>query len=342
MIKVLQIGPSRKNKGGITTVLNMWEHSGIWKDYGCKWIETQDNRGFLYKVFYFVRSILLTSLYISHYDIVHFHTTPGRSMIVQMPIFLLSILYRKKRVVHLHVGNQLNDFNNDKVVKWFLKKSDKIVVLACVWKELLINKYNTPREKVIVLYNPAPNVEVVSQKEKYVLFMSYLTKNKGYDILLKAFSQVVQNNKDWKLVIAGAGEIVSAKKMVDVLHLTQNVEFYEWVQGENKKNLLMHAGVFCMASYMEGFPMSVLEAWAYGVPLITTPVGGLPDVLIDGQNAMVFQFGNVNELIEKMKRLLTSDDLRFRLSNAGHRLAEEVFNMKVIKKEIELLYSDLS
>ena len=342
MVKVLQIGASKKTMGGISTVLKAWENSHVWNKYSCKWIESQDNRNLLFKIYYFIKSFFVSLITIPRYNIIHFHTTPGRSIYVQMPIFILSLLYHKKIIVELHVGNQLNKYIDDKVFNWVLTRADKVVVLAYVWRRFLIDNFFLSDEKVIVLYNPAPVVPAYSDKDHYVLYMAYLVENKGYDIVIEAFSKLIKKYQDWKLIIAGSGEIERAKDLARQNGAEDRIEFRGWVSGSEKGDLWRHAGAYCMASYQEGFPMTVLEAWAYGTPLITTPVGGLIDVLEDGKNALVFPFGDVDELCSCFDKLFSSEELRKHLSDSSKQLVSKMFTMEVISKEIESFYDSLS
>lgn len=341
MKKVVQIGASRNTRGGVTTVLKSWENSEIWHKYDCEWVETQDNRGILYKLYYLFRSFFIALLLIPKSAIAHFHTVPGMSIIIQMPIFLLCLLLKKRIIVQLHVGNQIVGHEDDSIFKWVLKKSDKIVVLAYIWKDLLLTHFDIPQEKVSVIYNAAPDVKRSDVKEKYVLFMAYLIKNKGYDILIKAFSQISHNYPDWMLIIAGTGEMDKAKELAKRYGAGDKIVFKDWVMGAPKDTLWKHAGAYCMASYQEGFPMTVLEAWSYGTPLITTPVGGLPDVLKNGENALVFDFGDIDGLANCFRILLSSDTLQRSLSEASAKLAKTTFSMEQITKDIERIYESI-
>lgn len=341
MSRVIQVAPSRHNRGGISSILKRWEAAEFWDKYKIVWIETQDNRGVFFKCYYLLRSYSQAVYWIPRSDIAHFHTIPGRSILVQMPIFLLALLFKKKIVVQLHVGNQLMDHIDDVVFKWVLHKANKIVVLAYVWRDLLLDSFKLSEEKVAVVYNAAPDVKEIDYKDSYVLFMAYLKKNKGYDVIIKAFSQIAKEYPDWKLVIAGAGEIEKAKALVKQCGAYDSIVIKGWVDGEERENLLRHAGVYCMASFQEGFPMTVLEAWSYGIPLVTTPVGGLPDVIKHEENAMVFDFGDVSGLEKCLTRLFSSKKLRESLSEASIELAKDKFSMRQIVMVINNMYDRL-
>jgi len=87
--------------------------------------------------------------------------------------------------------------------------------------------------------------------------------------------------------------------------------------------------------------MSVLDALAYGLPMVTTPVGGLPDVLVHEKNSMVFEPGNINTLAEHLETLILNESLRKKLSKASLELSNEQFNIKTITQQLSVLYDDL-
>lgn len=88
--------------------------------------------------------------------------------------------------------------------------------------------------------------------------------------------------------------------------------------------------------------MGVLDAWAYGIPCIVTPVGGLPDIIIDGKNALVFTPGDYETLAQKLDILISNNELRASISKASLQLAETTFNIKTINQQLGNIYQTLS
>ena len=338
--KVLFVATSRQTMGGITSVLKRYEKMDIWEKYHCAWLETQINKGILLKLWYMIKAYITMLFIVPRYDIIHFHTVPGRSITIQMPVFLYSLLWRKKTIIHIHVGNQLLGHKDDKRFNFVLKKATKVVVLAHAIKDIMTEIYNINAD---VLYNP---IEEQAQRkkcdtEKSIFFAAYLTQNKGYDTLLKAFSDVATKHPDWKLILAGSGETENAKKMISSLGIGDNVEMHAWLNKEQMTEIYKTTGIYCIASKQEGFPMSFLEAASYGIPIVTTPVGGIVDVIENKTNCMIFGFDDAKELSEQINLLIESPEMRDNISKKLISLTKEKFSVEAVCRKIDNLYKNL-
>lgn len=87
--------------------------------------------------------------------------------------------------------------------------------------------------------------------------------------------------------------------------------------------------------------MVVLEAWARGVAVVTTPVGGLPDVIEEGRNCLVFPFDDVGALIVQLRRLMESPELRKQMAEYSKSFGERVFAPVMVNGSIEKLYEEI-
>jgi glycosyltransferase involved in cell wall biosynthesis len=145
----------------------------------------------------------------------------------------------------------------------------------------------------------------------------------------------------WKLVFAGNGEIAKAQSLAIDHRISEQVEFLGWVNGVEKDAVFQEANIFCLPSYAEGFPMAVLDAWSYGLPVITTPVGGLPDILEDGVNSLVFVPGDIQELSKCLKLLIENPELKTKISKKSLELSEEYFSVSKITQRLDSIYTKL-
>ena len=278
---------------------------------------------------------------VPRYDIVHFHTVPGMSIKVQLPVFLYSCLWRKRTIIHIHVGDSMIlDHKNDGLFKYVLAKATKVVVLADSFKGIMEDAFNVKAE---VLYNPIDYIEDIEtgNKENYILFASIARPNKGYDTLLKAYKIIAERHPEWGLVMAGFGDSQQAKDLICELGLTEKVTIHKWCDRATMNNLYNNAGMFCIASLKEGFPMTFLEAASFGVPIVTTPVGGLKDVIKNESNCMVFDFNNHTMLAEQIVKLIENPTLRKDISKELKLLIKNKFSMNIVNKDITSLYRNI-
>ncbi len=343
--KVLVVATSRRTRGGITSVVKAHETGAHWKAYHCKWIETHIDRGTMPKLWYFCKSLLQFAFLIPFYDLVHIHFEPNTSARRKRFYFAIAKLWNKKIITHLHASDPkyLFEQRNQKILSYLFYHSDRVLVLSQQWKQWLNEALNMERH-VSVLYNPAPTVEAMNNfhsRKKQILFAGTLIERKGYVDLIKAFSLIAPKYPDWTVIFAGNGELEKATALAKDLKTDRQVIFKGWIAGEEKDKTFREASVFCLASYAEGFPMAVLDAWAYGLPVVATPVGGLPDVLNDGKNALIFQAGDTEHLARQLDRLISEDELRSAISRESLKLSNTVFNIETINKQLAAIYKEV-
>ena len=159
--------------------------------------------------------------------------------------------------------------------------------------------------------------------------------------MVDAFAQVHKKHSDWKLLIAGNGSQEEGLTRVKRHTLGDSVVFLGWIKGEEKDAIFRSASIFCLPSYAEGFPMAVLDAWAYGIPVVTTPVGGIPDIVKDGVNGLLFTPGDVDVLANHLNRLIENGDLRAKLSQESSLLVSSTFSIECIANQLSDLYANL-
>lgn len=327
-------------KGGVSTVMKTLELTSFWKEHQCYWLQTQINSNIFMKLMYLLRGCLESLWKVPKYDIVYFQTTAGPGMFTLMPILLYSLICRKKIVTQLHMGNQIKQYTTDFTFQFWAKHSDKLIFLGKTWQEQL--KSDLPHNTITdYLYNPVPIHSCQDSYDKYILYAAYFTQNKGCDIFLKAFSKVVKKYPEWKCVMCGAGETDWVKSLVKEYGLEDHIILPGWITGREKERIFQRAGAYCMTSYQEGLPMSVLESLSYGVPVISTPVGCLPEVLEDNQTVLFFDFGNADELSSKMNLLIEDTELRAKLSLKSYYLAKAKFSIETISAKLETIISSL-
>lgn len=340
MHRVLMVGTSENSGGGISSVIRIMKKMPIWQKYSCRWLGTQIQGNAFRKLLYATGSAIAAPFVIPRFDIVHFHIVPGTSLITQLPELIFSKLYGKKIILEIHIGNQLASYTGHHLFKWWMKQANEILLLAHKWVKLFHELYPDIETPVDVLYNSCEMIPLIpySEKKKLILFAGTINDNKAPDLLLNAWANLKVKYADWKINILGSGELEKFKRLSDNLGLSKCVDFTGYLTGKDKEKKFHDASIFCLCSYNEGFPMVVLEAWTHNIAVITTPVGGLPDVINNGENCLVFQFGDVAGLTEKLDILLSSLEYRERIANGGYKCASSNFSLETISPALDKIY----
>ncbi|WP_321373616.1 glycosyltransferase family 4 protein [uncultured Draconibacterium sp.] len=342
--RVLIVATSRKTRGGITSVVKAHETGHIWQKYNCKWLETHNDKSVVHKLIYIIKSFIIYLFILPSYYLVHIHTSEPSSALRKLPFLFIANLFNKKIIVHFHSFSPKSTINSKykKVYFYLFQKADIILVLSEYWKNELQKVFKL-ENKIKVLYNPCSNPDFSTKhnKQKHILYAGTINARKGYADLIKAFSQISNKLPDWKIVFAGNGEIEKAKLLAKQLQVDTQIVFLGWINGSEKSKAFQQASAFCLPSYAEGFPMAILDAWAYGLPVVTTPVGGLSDVLRDGKNALVFTPGDIEKLAQQLQKIVEDKELRKAIAEESVNLNNKVFNQSVICLQLDNIYSEL-
>ena len=342
--RVMMVGSAEQSAGGVASVIRLMKKMLFWEERRCYWLGTQIQRNYTWKLWYAAKAAVIAPFIMWKYDIVHFHTVPDvLGLIIQMPELLTAKLYGKKVVIEVHVGNQLNDNTENRLFKWVLRRANLIIFLAKRWERLFKEKYADVDVETAVLYNACDSVEDVpmEEKEKSIIMAAYFNENKAPDVLLRAWKKIKERHPDWRVTMMGNGDVERYKQMSEEMGLADSVTFTGYITGQKKRDIWRKASIYCMCSYNEGFPMVVLEAWAHKVAVVTTPVGGLPDVIEEGKNCLTFPFGDDEALAKKMERLIENDTLRNDIAEYAKKNTLHKFSLENVNNLIDNIYDNI-
>tara|TARA_R110000868_G_scaffold1670_2_gene13472 strand:- start:9711 stop:10769 length:1059 start_codon:yes stop_codon:yes gene_type:complete len=342
--KVLIVATSRLTRGGITSVVKAHESGTQWKENNCKWIETHRDGSSIKKMRYLITALITYIFYLPFYDIVHIHVGLRTSIKRKMIFAKLAKLINRKIIIHFHPATEkhLFDENFSKSIYNLFALSDRLIVLSKQWVRWINEAYPDNNFKLQVLHNPCPLVTRGKESENpYILFAGTLNERKGYNRLLEAFASIAKKKPQWKLKFAGNGELNEAKQLAIGLRIESQVEFLGWINGKTKDIVFKEASIYCLPSWGEGFPMGVLDAIAYGIPVVTTPVGGIPDIIISGENGYIFETYNTKMLANQLTLLIDSKEERKAIIKQADKLLKNEFNLEKINQSLSLIYEDL-
>jgi len=194
--------------------------------------------------------------------------------------------------------------------------------------------------------------ELKLKEQEYILFVGRVSPEKGVHLLLKAFKLVVKNvPHNMRLVIVGP--LASSFASKDISSYAETVKKYAENElrgrvtftGPVDRNVLrvLYSNACCLVlpSLVEAFPMVILEAMASGTPPVGSTAGGIPEVIVDGVNGLLFKKGNWRDLANKILMLIEDRVLRNRLAMNARKTVEENYDWPVIASRIKEAYAKL-
>ena len=177
--------------------------------------------------------------------------------------------------------------------------------------------------------------------EKIIITVSRLVEKNGLADLVDAFALVKKDIPTAKLVIIGEGSLKEKLKLkIKNLKLEGSIRLAGQVAHEELSRYLSAADIFVRPSLSEGLGTAFLEAMACGLPVIGTPVGGIPDIIHDGQTGLMCRSGDPNDIADKIRALLTDSGLRERLGRAGQEMVRVSYDWNKIAGQFANIYHD--
>jgi glycosyltransferase involved in cell wall biosynthesis len=349
--KVMMIGTELNSKGGIAAVVKGYFLSNIMTNQKIDYYPSHCDGKRLTKFIFYLKNLMIILLRIYKYKIVHVHMASKWSFRRLFGVITIAKLFNKKRIIHLH-GAMFNIYYKKAssfekfLIRYTFSDADCIIVLSNEWKQKLepfcIN------EKIVIIPNTAAlmqekkyNEFILSNSPRIILFLGEIGYRKGIYDLIEALSYIKDLNK-FKALICGEGE---AQKVLDKIRkygLEDKVELVGWVDGDEKKNLLQEAYLYILPSYHEGLPMSILEAMAAGTPVISTPVGGISDVVKEGINGFLVPPGSPQMIADRIKKVLDNTALWEKFSKNAYNTIKSKFTLEETEKRLYDLYKNLN
>lgn len=268
--------------------------------------------------------------------------------------FLHSLRVRCKKICELHFSKDyrkqaylsrnsnllwkmVGDFRTATLIKQ-TKNLDRLIVLTRQdekqWKETNNN--------ITQIYNfSAFESDVIADlNEKCVIAVGRLSEQKGFDMLIDAWSIVAEKNKDWKLKIFGTGILENElKQQVKQLRIENFVNFEGQTNAVAEK--ILQSSIFALSSRYEGFPLVLLESITCGVPIVSFDCKTGPnEVITENDCGILVENGNVQKFAESLLVLMNDLELR-QLMGKKAKDKSEVFSKQFIMNQWTMLFDEL-
>lgn len=345
--KIIHFGPSLDDKGGVVTVIK-----NILKlDFGDNLLmevvaTTKENA----KLSTFIKAIFTTIRKFIRRDvqIAHIHMASKGSFYRKSIIVLLSKVFKVSVIIHVH-GACFKEFYNEmnwlmkKYCKYIFNKADKIIVLTESWKNFFSQITDIEKIEIVSNFVFLPNNSVkkikTENEKKNILFMGRLGQRKGTFDLINAIEILVGKTRNFKLILAGDGEIEKCKNMIKDKKLEEFIEGVGWIDNEEKTKYLENGDILVLPSYFESFGLSLIEAMSYKIPVIATWGGEMREVVRDEVDGLLIEPGDILDLANKLYILINDDKLRAKLGENGYNRVCLNFSNISIQKNLYNIYN---
>lgn len=331
--RICVLGTSPYARGGIGTVIK--EFHGGFKHPGYKYtfIISHKDANPLAKIWIGLQAAARLFLLCKSrkIDAVHLHSADGASYARAKLYIAIAHKFDIPIINHIHTASWTSFYVNasqkrQKEIKRIYSQCEALIALSDEWRMNLSMVF--PKEKIYVLENFIPYIDdsyVPKFENHQVTLISRIERVKGTDILPDIITRSIARIPDIRFVICGEGSQLKSleKECADRAIATKNLVFEGWVTAEQRKQILRDSSIYLLPSYAEGMPMSILEGIGFKLPIVSTPVGGIPQIVHNRENGILCFPGRADEFANAITTLFTDRDLFEHMVTENQKVASE-------------------
>ena len=349
-VKVLQMGPALDVRGGISSV------EQLICDYlppyaAVRHVATMTDGSKLKNAAVFARAMHSLSRSLQDIDpaIVHIHFASRGSTLRKFILANMVVRARRPLILHAH-GAGFDEFHRGlrgplrSLVNRMLQQTSMLIALSSQWRDFYVQECEVSPCQVVVLPNPVRVPSRVPDRagraQVQFLHLGRLGRRKGGCDLVNAFASLPESLRTRaRLVLAGDGDVEGMRKLA--APFGDRVRVLSWIDAHERDRLLSESDVFVLPSYAEGVPMSLLEAMAAGLPCITTPVGGIPDVFTHGSEGLLVPPGDAAQLRAAMSIFIGDEPARLAAGKRAYESAR-AFDVHTYARRLADIYQRIA
>ena len=276
-------------------------------------------------------------------DVIHSHTYS-----LKYAYFASRFVYKRKIVhtVHNIAEKEASDANKRLQKRLFNKEIVQPVAISPIVKETILKYYCLDESQVPMIYNGISLCSCIrkasykiNEKDINIVHIGRLQEQKNHELMLNTMREVVKENSGIKLHCYGTGPLKdSLESMIEKYGLKNNVI----LEGLTDKQfeVLNSADIFVLPSKWEGMPITLIEAMGTALPIIVTPVGGIPDMIENGVSGIICA-DDPSDLKNAIFTIISDEELRGRLGKNAFEKAK-CFSSEVMEKAYEEIYKGLA
>ena len=343
---LLMLGAAPGTRSSIAGVVDAYRRYGLLQRWPVDYIATHGNRGPAAGGALFARALRDFGYHLGRHlvarrgMVVHVHTASGAHFRRDALFMAAALAARASLVIHLH-GTGFERSEDGPLMRWFFERASCVAV-PCEALRAWVRTFARNAHAVVIPHPVSgPDAPSPDTQPDLLLFLGRMEASKGIFDLLDALARLRLSVPDVKLACAGDGDRLAVARYAERLGIADAVKFTGWVGPSGKRALLEAAAAFVLPSYDESLPLSLLEAMRAGVPPVVTPVGGIPEVAVDGVSALLVAPGDTFGLHRQLGRLLSDRALAARIGATARESASLRFAPERAVPVLEALYRSL-
>lgn len=348
---IVMLATSARTMGGISAVINSYRSAGLFERWPIVHVETHCDGSTWEKALMALRAqwqfwkLLITR----RIAVVHIHGASDASFWRKSSFAVVALIAGVPLIYHLHGGGFMHFYARRRgaVRRWLIRfifdRASAVVVLSDEWRRRIQGL--TRNRSIHVVANPIDpallQYERLAAPSRTVLFVGRLVEQKGVLDLVEAFAAFHREHSDWRLQFAGQGDIEAIRTRARELGVEDHIDFLGWVTGAEKLKYLAHAGIFVLPSWVEGLPMSILEAMAMGLPIVATRVGAVPEVIEQDVSGKLVEPRTPTALADALVDLARDEKKRHALGARAQAAVTAQFGPGEVLPRVEAIYANL-
>ncbi len=355
---VVMLGPQPPAVGGMVSAVQNLCNSDLQKKYDLTIINsaktTSQNRHLILGIIAQVKLLgrLAKVLIEKRACLIHIHTCSGFTFWRDSLHLLLARFLGVWGIWHIH-GGYFDNFASTlspllkRALRFMLELGEKVIVLGETWIKKL--RPCAPEAKWAIVPNgieiPALEIHKNGGKTSF-LFLGDLSRAKGVFDLVAATANIANNGFGGVIKIAGRevvpGQRNELQNRINNCGCNDSVKIVGMLTSKEKTDALASADCLVLPSYGESLPLSVLEGMSYGLPVIATRVGVIPDVVRDGVEGYLIEPGDIKSLQQRLLEISKNRSLRLQMGKAARARVQEKYNISKMADEISAIYDGIT
>jgi glycosyltransferase involved in cell wall biosynthesis len=339
--RVMVVGPGTRGAGGIAVVIGSLAASPLADRYELVMVATHKDSGPMGKALQALAGSARAAALLAarRVDLVYLHSSSGPSLLRKAAVAALARLARRPYVIHVH-GGAFDHYYREaagwerSIVRNTLSGAALVIALSPIWERRLrvIAACHTT-----AIPNPVPIPDELAHldgRPARIVCLGRLGDTKGSRTLVRALAALGQRHADVRLVLAGDGDVTAVRDEARRLGVSDRVELPGWIGAEERARTLRSATAFALPSRAEGVPVALLEAMAYGLPAVVSPVGGIPDVFEERRHGYFAPPDDPQALADRLRALLDNPQAARRMGARASRDAQERYSTDVVAAQV--------